>query len=113
MDYSHIFGSQFPNSVITLKNYKDVGDADDTTKELIIQFQKFMDADNIASASALYEANKDALEPYYFGMEILNRMGEEIYNTSLFALKQQTSIISKTEPEIDLQNGASWFRPLD
>lgn len=113
MGYSRLFGSQFPNSTITLGNYKDVGEADSETQELIKQFQIYMDNGDIASATEILESNWDLLKPFYVGMNTLNKMEEEIYNVGLFALKSQTAIVSDAEPTIEQQLYASWIKPID
>lgn len=112
MNYSRIFGSTFPNNVISLSNYKDVGDADESTQALIKQFQIFMDNGNIASASALLEANYDILKPYYVGMDTLNKIEEELYNAELFSLGTQNTIVSDTEPIVDQALNSSWLKPV-
>lgn len=112
MNYSRIFGSTFPNNVISLSNYKDVGDADESTQALIKQFQIFMDNGNIASASALIETNYDKLKPYYIGMNVINKLEEELYNIGLFSLGSQNTIVSDNEPLVEQSVNSSWYKPI-
>lgn len=95
MEYSHNFGSNFPSELIPVGDKKDI---DDTVKSLINQYNSYISAGNLTSANALYESNKNTLEPYMINMKYINRLEEEIYNTALSALNQIKSVISSTEP---------------
>lgn len=95
MEYSHNFGSNFPNETIPVGTKKDV---DDTIKALIKQYYSYIESGDLASANQLYEANKDTLEPYQINMEYINRLEEDIYNTGIFALNSIKSIVSSDEP---------------
>ena len=114
VEYSRLFGSNFPNEAITLTNYKDINDATEEVKNLIVQFYTFMDAGNIASASALYESNKEILAPYYVGMEHFNKWEEEIYNAEQYVLNSSTTAVSTDEPNIDdYPLYSSWLKPIE
>ncbi len=114
MSYSRVFGSQFPNSVLELSEYKDIGEATDEVKELIKQFYTFMDAGNIASAAALLETNYNTLKQYYFDMSCVNKLQEEVFNTGLYALKQNATIVASDEPDAsDYVNATAWLKPLN
>ena len=95
MDYSHNFGSNFPIELIPVGDKKDI---DDTVKSLINQYNSYISAGDLTSANALYESNKNILEPYMINMKYINRLEEEIYNTALLALNQIKSVISNSEP---------------
>lgn len=95
MDYSHNFGSNFPIELIPVGDKKDI---DDTVKSLINQYNSYISAGDLTSANALYESNKNILEPYMINMKYINRLEEEIYNTALSALNQIKSVISNSEP---------------
>lgn len=95
MEYSHNFGSNFPNKIIPVGTKKDV---DDTVKALINQYYSCIESGDLSSANQLYEANKDTLEPYQINMEYMNRLEEDIYNTGIFALNSIKSIVSSDEP---------------
>lgn len=95
MEYSHNFGSNFPNEIIPVGTKKDI---DDTVKELINQYYLCIESGDLASANQLYEANKDTLESYQINMEYINKLEEEIYNTGIFALNSIKSIVSSDIP---------------
>ena len=94
MEYSHNFGSNFPNETIPVGTKKDI---DDTVKELINQYYLCVESGDLASANQLYEENKDTLESYQINMEYINKLEEEIYNTGIFALNSIKSIVSASE----------------
>lgn len=112
MDYLRVFGSLYPASAINVANYKDIGQADEDVKEIIKQFQIFMDNGNIDSASALVETNYEKLKPYYIGMHTLNKIEEEIYNTQVHILKNQSTIVSDGKPDLEQAINAIWLKPL-
>ena len=113
-EYSRLFGSNFPNEAITLTNYKDINDATEEVKNLIMQFYTFIEAGNIASASALYESNKEILAPYYIGMEHFNKWEEEIYNERKYELNKYNTVVSLYEPNIeDYPLYSSWLKPVE
>lgn len=95
MEYSHIFGSNFPNEVVAVGSKKDV---DDSVINLVSQYYSYIDAKDINSAATLYDENKDILEPYMVNSDYFNRLEEDIYNIGVFALNSATTIISDTEP---------------
>lgn len=95
MNYSHIFGSNFPNQVVAVGSKKDV---DDSVINLISQYYAYLDAKDLDSATALYNENKNTLDPYIVDSNYFSMLEEEIYNTGLLALNSTTSIISDSEP---------------
>lgn len=105
MNYSHNFGSNFPNELIPVGNKKDI---DNTVKDLIVQYQSYIASGDLASANELYEQNKDKLDPYIINVKMLNRMQEDIYNTAVFALKQIKNVVSETEPA-DQNVDSFWY----
>ena len=106
MDYSHNFGSNFPIELIPVGDKKDI---DDTVKSLIIAYNSYISAGDLTSANELYDSNKTMLEPYSINMKLINRLEEEIYNTSLYALNQVKNIISDTEPANQSVN-SFWYQ---
>ena len=95
MNYSRIFGSQFPNSVISVGSRKDV---DDSVIDLINRYNGYVTSGDIIEAHKLYNDNKDILEPYSFNSSYLNLLEEEIYNLGIGLLSSLSTVISDNEP---------------
>lgn len=108
MEYSHIFGSNFPTELIPVGTKKDV---DDDVQALIQQYYQLMESNSLNDAYALYEANKEVLEPYAINMKYVNRLEEEIFNAGLMALNKTTVIISNQEPASQSE-GSFWYREV-
>ena len=105
MDYSRVFGSQFPNSLIEVGTKKDV---DDSVLTLVNQYQNYMESGNFSEANNLYINNKEILEPYRISMKDFNSLQEELYNLGLYTL-QQSSIISSSSEPVDMSEGSIWM----
>lgn len=101
MNYSRNFGSGFPNELIPIGNKKDI---DDSVSSLISQYYSYIDAGNTAAASALYNENRDLLEPYQIDMAYINRLEEEIWNTCIATLNKLTTVVSDTAPLSQTEN---------
>ena len=95
MDYSRIFGSQFPNSVISVGSRKDI---DDTVINLINEYNSFIESGDLSSANDLYNNNKTLLEPYTFNSSYFNLLEEEIYNLGVGLLGSMSTVISDDKP---------------
>jgi hypothetical protein len=106
MDYSRIFGSNFPDELIPYGTKKDI---DTYSKSLITQYYSFVESGDISGANALYASNKDLLEPYMIDMAYINRLEEEIYNLGLAVLKSTGTVIDTTEP-LDQSSGSFWYK---
>lgn len=105
MQYSHNFGSNFPNGLIPFGNKKDL---DDSVKDLVAEYYSYLSIGDLNQANELYENNKETLEPYSIKMKEINRQHEEIYNIALYALNQIKSVISDKEP-ITQSEGSYWY----
>lgn len=113
-EYSRVFGSQFPKTVMTLVEYKDIGEATLEEQVLIQEFYSYMDKKNFENASALLEDNWDILEKFYFGMEMLNKLEEELYNTQVYAQKKTSVIVGTSQPNAtEYADGTVWLEPVD
>lgn len=106
MNYSHNFGSNFPESAIAAGTKKDI---DDSVKDLILQYYELQEAGNTASAATLYQENKEILAPYMVDSAYFNLLEEELYNAGLTALTALTTIVSDTEPAAQTTN-SHWLK---
>lgn len=102
MSYSRIFGSQFPNSVISVGSRKDV---DNSVIDLINRYNGYVTSGDITEAHKLYNDNKDILEPYSFNSNYLNLLEEEIYNLGIGLISSMSTIISSDMPTNQAING--------
>ena len=109
MDYSRIFGSQFPNSLIEYGTKKDV---DDTVIDLVNRYYNYISSNNMTAANALYEANKELLEPYSVKMKDFNLLLEDTHNIGLYALKQTKIVVDENMPATMSDNGI-WYEVLE
>ena len=113
-NYSRIFGSQFPEHEMELIEYKDIGEAPAAIQLLARQYYSFMEAGNYTSAYNILKENKNDLIQYYIGMDLLNKLEEEIYNTQIFASKNNTVIIGTDVPDASMYTNATpWLKPVE
>lgn len=106
MEYSNIFGSNFPEELIPVGTKKDI---DDDVQTVIMQYYSLMDSGKLSEANALYEENKASLEPYVIDMAYINKLEEELYNIGLGLLKKAETIISDSEPA-DQNEYGFWYQ---
>ena len=113
-NYSKVFGSQFPETVMELTEYKDIGDAPADIQLLARQYYTYMENGNYSSASIILKENWNDLEQYYFSMDMLNKLEEELYNAQIYSLKSNAMIIDTKEPDASTYTHATpWLRPID
>lgn len=113
-NYSKVFGSQFPETVMELTEYKDIGEAPAAIQSLAYQYYLLMESNDYESASTLLKNNWDELKHYYYGMEMLNKLEEELYNAQIYALKNNTMIIGTEVPDASVNTSATpWLEPLN
>ncbi len=106
MDYSHMFGSNFPSELIPVGSKKDI---DNSVKILISQYYALVDTGDVNGANEFYQTYKESLEPYIINSAYFNRLEEEIYNVGISALSNLTTIISDTEPILQETN-SHWLK---
>lgn len=107
MDYSRTFGSKFPSECISYGNYRDV---DNNVVNIINMYNTYVQNGDMISAGNYLSQHKSQLKPYMITMSDINRLEEEIYNTGLYALSTNNTIISGTEPEGEQNIGNYWFQ---
>ena len=113
-NYSKIFGSQYPDAVMELTEYKDIGEASADVQFLARRYYTLMEQNDFAGASAFLKENWGELGKYYCGMEMLNKLEEELYNVQIYALKQNSVYMSKDVPNAsDFTHATPWLEPLD
>lgn len=106
--YSRESGSLFPDSVLDMKPLKDI---DDSVKDVMKEYYRFMEEGNIDSALALKDAHPE-LQDYWVSAAKLNRITEEIQNIEIYAKLLRTNVISDTEPELNYDTGCFWIQEI-
>lgn len=107
MNYSRNFGSSFPQEVIAPGNHRDV---DAAVSSLVTQYNQYMQNGDVAAAGKLYHDNKDLLSLYRIDTSYINLLEEELYNTGVFALLSQETIVSETQPGENQDIGGYWLQ---
>ena len=106
MDYSRNFGSLFPSQSISVGTHKDV---DNSVVNLVRLYNSYVNAGDMEGASRFYTENKSVLDPYILTMADINRLEEEIYNTGLYAMITNGTIISGEMPDAEQNTGDYWL----
>ena len=91
MNYSRLFGSNFPNEIIEVGTKKDI---DDYNK--IIEYYNLIDSGNINEAIELYKSSN--LESYSITASDYNRWQEELYNLGIAIFNNSSIIHGDNEP---------------
>lgn len=112
--YSRLFGSQFPDNIIELSNFKDIGEAPAEIQEIAHQIEAFYEQKKYAEAADLLNQNYNLLKAYYIDMNFANKLQEEVYNLGVYAMKNTEVIIADTAPNASLFSSASaWYEPVN
>lgn len=106
MEYSRNFGSLFPSECISVGTHKDV---DNTIVSLVNQYNYYVSINDMENANLIYEQNKNLLSSYMIDAPYLNRIEEEIYNTGLYAMATNGTVISDEQPNIEQNIGDYWL----
>lgn len=109
MEYSRIFGSNFPNSLIEVGTKKDI---DDSVILLINQYYNYISSNDIEAANRFYQINKQTLEPYSIKMQDFNFLLEETYNIGLDLLNKTTIVVSNDMPA-SMSDNSIWYEVLE
>lgn len=107
--YSRESGSLFPDSLFNMPEFKDI---DDSVKDIMMQYYKFLQENNYNSANALMEAHAEELDSYNVTADKLNLILEELDNIGTYALLLRTNVISDTQPELEYDDGVYWTQPI-
>lgn len=104
--YTHEY-SNFPTTIMERGNYKDV---DDTVAVLINQLKTFQKNKDYKSAILLIAQNP-SLKQYIIGVDVINKIIEEIRNTQIYAktTKQTVYIQDKNNVPISAVENDVWI----
>ena len=91
-NYTHEY-SNFPTTIMEKSNYKDV---DDTVAELINQLKTFQQNKDYNSAILLIAKNP-SLKQYIIGVDVINKIIEEVRNTQIYAKRTKQTIYIQDE----------------
>lgn len=105
--YSRESGSLFPDSLLSINDFKDI---DDSVKDIISQYYKHIKENKIENAIELKNSHPE-LEDYWISAAKLNLIKEEIENIGIYAKLLRGTVISDTEPILDYDEGSYWIQP--
>lgn len=105
--YSNIFGSQWPDKLIDLTNYKD---ADNTVGNLITQIRTAQANGDYTAAQRIIIQNKALLKQYVHDSSAINRYIEEIRNLEIYAKSHKQQVFyQENVPEEYISDGDVWI----
>lgn len=97
--------------MITLSNYKDIGEADAIIQDLVNQYYSLSDNGEKEAAYRLLDENKQILQPYLFTNESANKIEKDIYNIGKDIFLNQKIVLSEAKPLEQLATGSEWLQP--
>lgn len=103
MNYSREFGSNFPNSVMDIRTFKDV---DETVISLVKKVREYQAKGDYASSKAILEDNAELLKDYMLSSDYFNLLAEETRNLEIYAMgnQQQTYYTDVVPTDISSTN---------
>ena len=105
--YTSIFGSEYPNDIITVTEYKN---ADNTIGQLLNQIKQAEESGNYSEAQSIIRANANVLKQYVMDSSAINRYQEEIRNIEIFVKANKQQIFYQTsEPRSYASVGDVWI----
>lgn len=105
--YTHNFGSQYPNNIISLTNYKN---ADNTIGTLLNQIKSAEERGDYAEAQSIIDANKNVLKQYVLDSSAINKYVEEIRNLEIFVKSNKQQVFyQRSEPYNYASVGDVWI----
>ncbi len=102
--YTHEYSS-FPTTIMEKSNYKDV---DGTVAELINQLKTFQQNKDYNSAVLLIAQNP-SLKQYIIGVDVFNKIIEEIRNTQIYAKNKKQTIYVQDDEPVAATDGDVWI----
>lgn len=111
--YTYQAGATWPNSLISLTNYKD---ADNTVGSLIAQIKAYQEAGDFSSAQDLIDENIETLKPYALDAAMINKYVEELRNVEIYAKSYKQQIFYDDDEEtssIYMNTGDVWIGKLN
>ena len=102
--YTHEYSS-FPTTIMEKSNYKDV---DGTVAELINQLKTFQQNKDYNSAILLIAQNP-SLKQYIIGVDVFNKITEEIRNTQIYAKNKKQTIYVQDDEPVTATDGDVWI----
>lgn len=97
--------------MITLSNYKDLGEADEATQDLVAQYYRLSDNGDKEAAYRLLNENRQTLQPYLFTNESANKIEKEIDNIRKDIFLNQKIVLSEEKPLEPLATNSEWLQP--
>lgn len=110
MEYSRLFGSQFPDQQLVIQEKVDV---DNSIVTIVNRIENYVKAGDMVNASKVYEDNKDILDPFIINSAFINLLQEEIFNVGLLALSKQSNIVSSDMPTTQEVAGGYWIQDYE
>ena len=105
--YTHEAGSLFPETLITLTNYKN---ADSTVEALLLQIKTYQDSGDYDSAQQLIDENINTLRQYVLDTAAINRYVEEIRNLEIYTKTHKQQIFYQSAaPSTYVYDGDIWI----
>ena len=103
-NYTHEY-SNFPTTVMEKGNYKDVNS---NVARLIDQLKTYQQNRDYNSAVLLI-ANNPSLKQYIIGVDVINKIIEEIRNAQIYAKTAKQTIYVQDETPVSAIDGDVWL----
>lgn len=109
MEYSRVFGSNYPNEQIKISEKKDINNE---VMPYITEIQKCINNNDLAGATKIIQTAPIDLEPYNINAMFINLLQEHIYNIGIYATSKQNTIIGSSAPTNQLIVGSYWIKDV-
>lgn len=100
--------SDFPNSLYSLHNFRDLREAPASVAATISQIKSLLLNGNYNAAAVLLEENRNAVGQYMIDATFINHIEEEVRNIEIFARSKVQSLYYQTE-EPEGVDGDVWI----